>query len=512
MGTLLGYAWIQAALHAAPDFLGARKARVASVNSLQRLPEGALLVPARLAPAEAWLEQALFAIKHEGVQLGYLAAALREVSEDDIRSAFLPTPNGAYLRKLCFLWEAFNGRPIGGLEQPGIKAAYVQMFDPGDYLTGVSRRNPRWRVDFNGLGDLAFCPVVRKTPALQQALAHDVLGKATAFAASIGQKMLERALAWAYLSETEGSFAIEGETPSYDKATLFASLLQRAHDQRALSEDYLVELQNASINNPYDKAMQFRIEQNRLQGDALGAAGVTYVPPAPELAAELMEHLMRLANRRPDGSDALAHAAAVSFAFVFIHPFMDGNGRLSRFLIHHCLGQSGRLPAGFLLPISVAMKKHEERYWLALTAFSKPARSLCDVTWAGDDHYSYQWKPGADIWFRSMDLTEGVVFTLDMAQAALDLHLRQEVAFLGLFDDVARYINARHDLRGSDLSTLIVTAYQQGGKLSNNRRKRFADRVPAKVMDHIEAAVAQRMRGDPLTEQEDNDQESRTGK
>ena len=91
-----------------------------------------------------------------------------------------------------------------------------------------------------------------------------------------------------------------------------------------------------------------------------------------------------------------------------------------------------------------------------------------------------------------------------MAQAALDGHLRQEVVFLGLFDEVARHINARHDLRGSDLATLIVTAYQQGGKLSNNRRKRFADRVPAQVLDAIEAAVARRMRGEPLEEPEDS--------
>lgn len=503
MSTAIGYAWIQAALDA-PDFLGARKARVAGVSSLQRLPEGALLVPARLAPPEGWLEQALFAIKHEGVHLGYLAAALRHVSEGEMRDAFLPTPNGAYLRKLCLLWEAFHGHPIAGLEAPAISAAYVKMFDPAEYLTGASRRHPRWRVDFNGLGDLPFCPVVRQTAELQQALARDVLAEASAFAQSIGQKMLERALSWAYLSETEGSFAIEGETPSHDKTALFAKLLQRAHDQRPLSEDYLVELQNAAINNPYDKAVQFRTEQNRLQGDALGAAGVTYVPPAPELGAELMEHLMQLANQRPAGMNALAHAAAVSFAFVFIHPFMDGNGRLSRFLIHHCLGQSGQLPAGFLLPISVAMKQHEERYLQALTAFSKPARALCDVGWAGDEHYSYQWKPGADVWFRTMDLTEGVVFTLDMAQAALDGHLRQEVVFLGLFDEVARHINARHDLRGSDLATLIVTAYQQGGKLSNNRRKRFADRVPAQVLDAIEAAVARRMRGEPLEEPEDS--------
>lgn len=504
MSTAIGYAWIQEALQA-PDFLGVHKARLGAVQSLQRLPEGALLVPAKLAPGTGWLDHALFAIKHEGVRLDYLTAALRQISAEEMEAEFLRTPNGTYVRKLCLLWEAAHQRSLPAVDTQPVAAAYVPMFDPAVYVTGASRRNARWRVDFNGLGDLAFCPVVRKTDAVLQGLQHDVLADAKAFATSIGPQMLERALSWAYLSETEGSFAIEGETPTQDKASRFAALLKRAHDPRPLTEDYLVELQNATVSNPFDQATQFRIEQNRLQGNALGAAGVTYVPPQPELCVELMEQLMALSNRRPQGLDPLAHAGLVSFAFVFLHPFMDGNGRLSRFLIHHCLGQSGGLPAGFLLPVSVAMKKHEEQYWQALTAFSRPARELCQVLWAGDDQYSYTWQPGADVWFRYMDVTEGVAFTLAMARASLEIHLRQEVEFLGLFDDVARYINDRHDLRSTDLATLIVTIYQNGGKLSNNRRKRFAERVQAHVLEEIEAVVARRMAGQPLSETEDQD-------
>ena len=204
---------------------------------------------------------------------------------------------------------------------------------------------------------------------------------------------------------------------------------------------------------------------------------------------------MRLGNNRPAGLDALVHAAVVSFAFVFIHPFMDGNGRLSRFLIHHCLGQSGLLPPQFLLPVSVAMKRHETDYLQALTSFSKPARQLCQVTWAGDEHYLYDWTQGADVWFRYMDLTDAVAFTLDMAQAALDIHMRQEVAFLALYDRVKHHIDARYDLRGSDLATLIVTIFQNGGALSNNRRKRYADRVQPDVLDAIQEAVRQAMEG-----------------
>jgi Fic family protein len=279
-------------------------------------------------------------------------------------------------------------------------------------------------------------------------------------------------------------------------------LLRRAHEQRPLTEELLVEWQNASITNPFDKAVQFRTEQNRLQRDVPGAAGVTYVPPEPALAVELMDGLMRLANRPPATVDPLVHAAIVSFAFVFIHPFMDGNGRLSRFLIHHCLGQSGQLPPEFLLPISVAMKKHEAEYLQALTAFSKPARALCQVTWTGDEHYTYHWQPEADTWFRYMDLTEAVHFTLAMAEASLDTHMRQEVDFLALFDRVKRHINERHDLRGSDLATLIVTIFQNGGKLSSNRRKRYADRVQPHVLDAVEDAVNRAMHGVALSDDE----------
>lgn len=93
---------------------------------------------------------------------------------------------------------------------------------------------------------------------------------------------------------------------------MFARLLKRAHDQRPLTEAYLVELQNAVITNPFDKAVQFRIEQNRLQDDTLGAAGVTYVPPGPDLCDALMQRVMALGNRKQPDLDPLVHTRAAA--------------------------------------------------------------------------------------------------------------------------------------------------------------------------------------------------------
>jgi hypothetical protein len=90
--------------------------------------------------------------------------------------------------------------------------------------------------------------------------------------------MMDHALSWAYLHETDSSFAIEKEAPSEDKARQFVELLKQAHEPRELSEDYLVELQNVTITNPFDKAASFRYEQNWLSGPGRGASSVTYLP------------------------------------------------------------------------------------------------------------------------------------------------------------------------------------------------------------------------------------------
>jgi len=168
-----------------------------------------------------------------------------------------------------------------------------------------------------------------------------------------------------------------------------------------------------------------------------------------------------MANNRPADLDPIVHAAAISFGFVLIHPFMDGNGRLSRFLIHHCLGQAGVLPRSLVLPVSVAMKRHESDYLAALVTFSKPARDLCDVTWAGDDRYIFDWKANADEAFRYMDLSEAAEFTLRMAQAALEQDLHGETVWLTNFDAVYTAIKQSYDVRDADLSVLIAGALKK---------------------------------------------------
>ncbi len=128
-------------------------------------------------------------------------------------------------------------------------------------------------------------------------LALDVLGRAKSFMAMLPPEMMDRAIQWAYLHETRDSFAIEKEQPSEEKSRRFVQLLRQAHEGRLLTEDYLVELQNSTVSNLFDKAVAFRHEQNHLHNGLRGAAGVSYVPAAPALCQDLMEELMAFANQ-----------------------------------------------------------------------------------------------------------------------------------------------------------------------------------------------------------------------
>lgn len=346
------------------------------------------------------------------------------------------------------------------------------LFNPKEFITGPAVRNARWRVDFNGVGTPGFCPTKRRTPELQSLLDSSILEQTKGFIATLDRSILDRAVQWAYLSETKGSFAIENETPSANKADAFAALLARAHAPEAITEDYLVALQNLTVHNPLDKAVQFRHQQNWLRNALPGALGVTYLPPPAELMLHIMAEIMAFANDTDAGIDPLVRGALASFGFVFAHPFMDGNGPLSRYLFHKVVCASGLLPNGLVLPISGAMKRHEDRYLQVLQSFSKPARDLWQVTAIDDVRIDVQFK-GDPANYRYWDATQCVTFGLQMAQEALDLDLRQESDFLRRFDAVYKAVDDDLDMNNNDLTLMVRSCLQNDGLLSNHRRKQF---------------------------------------
>ena len=137
---------------------------------------------------------------------------------------------------------------------------------------------------------------------------------------------------------------------------------------------------------------------------------------------------------------------------------------------HHTLCQSGKLDNGLVLPVSAALKKNEKAYLEALQDFSLPSRKDWQVRWIDGEQYdlSYRGDPGYST-YRYWDATKAVELGLDMSRQALDVLLRDAVDYLIRYDAIIRRIDARFDVRGSDLSTLVRSALELGHV--SNRRK-----------------------------------------
>jgi len=436
-----------------------------------------------------------FALKHQGVHLEAMQAICAKLDPALVQKALNDNPNGKYVRQIAYLFEAFTGVE---LDSRVTATAYTKLFDEDKYVTGENRRSAKFRVNQNGFGPLEYCPIIRRTETLKRLMMRDLFADLAEFVERVGgARNLDRALGWAYLSETKGSFEIEGEKVSQDKAQRFVQLLHRAHHAEDLTQEYLAELQSSTITNPFHQEGGYRNRQNWLsRGGRQYAGGVTYVPPHPQKAHELMAHLEAFANAPyPSNSrEALLKSLVISFGFVFIHPFMDGNGRISRFLTHHGLCRAKLLEEGLILPLSVAFKQHEGDYLRCLESVSLPIKRMWQINYVDEDAIDATYRGDGDPW-RFWDATAPVEFGMSMAHFALDHTLVDEMDFLEKFDRAYACIDRAYDVVNKDLVNLIRMTVDEG-RLSKNRRKQYAHSVPEHVLDAIEVIVRMEFFGD----------------
>jgi Fic family protein len=103
----------------------------------------------------------------------------------------------------------------------------------------------------------------------------------------------------------------------------------------------------------------FRREQNWIGGRLDSPVDARYVPPPEGEVEGLMEDLMGFVNRAD--VPGVAQAAIAHAQFETIHPFLDGNGRVGRCLIHVVLRRRGVAPR-FVPPVSVVLAARPGSY------------------------------------------------------------------------------------------------------------------------------------------------------
>ncbi|WP_419936637.1 Fic family protein [Candidatus Palauibacter sp.] len=196
------------------------------------------------------------------------------------------------------------------------------------------------------------------------------------------------------------------------------------------------------------------------------------------------------------GVDPVVAAAVSSFAFVFVHPFKDGNGRIHRFLMHHVLAKRGYGPPGTILPVSAAILRDRQGYDDILSGFSRPLLDLIRWGWSGGgaDSPSREMvveSDSADL-YRYFDATSFAEYLYDRVADAVRRDLREELGFVAVFDSALKGVREIVDMPDRRASLLVRLCMQNGGRLAARKRGNFAELTDDEVRA-MEATVQEAM-------------------
>jgi Fic family protein len=431
--------------------------------------------PSAYHPGASLCDHLEFALKHEGVCLEVLAALFRAVEREAFEAELCghleARPTGQNLRRLWFLYEFLTRRqlPLKNLTQGN----YVDLLDPGLYYTAKPVNSRRHRVRDNLLGNVDFCPMVRRTPVLREFETKRLKAQAEQIVASYDEDALRRAVDYLYTKETRSSFDIEREKPSQKRAARFVSLLREVPDRNALDEAALVQMQNVIVEERFAE-QGYRTEQNYV-GESVGMElrqRIHFIAPRPRMVPRLMRGLLSALERMLTSEpEPIIHAAAISFGFVFIHPFEDGNGRLHRLLIHYILSRESFTPRGLIFPISAVMLQKRPEYDACLESFSKPLMNLLDYT--VDEKGRLSVKGRTSGFYRYVDFTRMAEDLSRWTQETLRTEFRDELDFIVRYREAREKLDALVEMPDTARNRFIQFCFQNGGRLSASKRARY---------------------------------------
>lgn len=457
-------------------------------------------------PGEAWQDHLEFALKHEGLNLPLLWHLFRKIDGEALASWIAERPAGKYRHKAGFLYEWLTGQTLK--LSVTLTGNYEPVLDADRYLVSAApRANTRWRIHDNLPGTSALCPLIERA-ALAADLDWNPTPALNQLRAQYDPALFARAASWLYLMETRSSNEIESETPSPNRSERFVQCLRAAGEKplaEVLSLDALTELQEFLVDPKRRVPIGLRNFQNYVGGAShYGNPRVAYPCPPPMLAAELLEALPDTVART-EGWHAVVRAAVASFGFVYIHPFEDGNGRISRYLIHDLYTRDKLVPSGFIFPVSAIILKRLKEYEDALDEHSRPIRELADHDFDPMDHKLILHNAAVlEPLYRYPNLTAQAKFLMSVTRECTNEALVHELDHLDRMDRARRELRETLDIEDRRLNLLLAMIHQNSGKLSRTKRQsQFLD------LDDGEVAQAEQCYANAFNELVESDEKDR---
>ncbi len=150
--------------------------------------------------------------------------------------------------------------------------------------------------------------------------------------------------------------------------------IESIHTGDLISVELILQIHKRLLRGSHleDQGGQLRNLQNWIGGSDYNPCSASFVPAPPEEVEQLIEDLVEFCNE--DSLPAVAQAAIAHAQFETIHPFVDGNGRTGRSLIHLVLRRRG-LATRVNPPVSLILATHAKDYIGGLTAMRYRGRS-----------------------------------------------------------------------------------------------------------------------------------------
>lgn len=445
------------------------------------LPEDSLA----LTEIEALHKQLVFALKYEGVNLLVFKKLTQHYHEDQLDELVTIEPTGQYTRRIWFLIEWLTGKQLSSRKDM-VKKGYVKLLDESIQYAIEGEKSPRHLIINNLPGTVNFCPLIFKTPKLEQYINANIASQQNHVLKGIRKDILQRAFAFLLLKDSKASFIIEGESPKSKRAARWGQAIGQA-GMRDLSKEEVLRLQQLIIENPRFLEMGYR-----QKGGFVGEHDRTTGEPIPDHISAKWQDLEILMNGFFDtdelllrsGMDAVISAAAIAFGFVFIHPLEDGNGRMHRYLIHHVLSKKKFSQQGIIFPVSAAILDKIDDYRKVLEAYSLPLLDF--IQWKETKDHNIEVLNDTVDFYRYFDATKQAEFLYDCVNETIQSIIPNEVEYLTHYDTFKKAMEDEYEMPDKIIAVLVRFLEQNGGKLSKRAREKEFEKLSDEEVDGIE--------------------------
>lgn len=426
----------------------------------------------------------IFALKNEGVDLLVLKSLFKALEPTKVIEIVQNTPTGSYSRRIWFLYEWLLS------EKLDIKDAthgnFISVIEEKIQFPGPSRVSRRHRVKNNLPGTQKFCPLIRKTDKLNRFISANLSQEAINNVGKIYGDLLSRAASFLLLKDSKASFTIEGESPSHNRVERWGRVIGEAGKKR-LTLDELARLQEIIIPDT-----RFVNHGLRTEGGFVGEHDRETGMPLPihisarssdlgNLILGLLETYRLLCDNL---FNPVLTATVIAFGFVFIHPFVDGNGRIHRYLLHHILAECDFVPKGLVFPVSANILSRVDVYRRVLEQFSKPRLDL--IKWRPTDDNNVEVLNDTADFYCYFDATHQAEFLFECVAETVSKTLPEEVEYLRKHDLFTEFMKSYLDMNDKLINLLIRFLHGSHGNLSKCAREKEFKKLTTKEIAAIE--------------------------